>query len=72
MSPRQELARAVQKALLDAMERLPLSDQPQDGTHTLVDDGRVRAQAIFRNGQWVRPGGKALDFHPTHYLRFKR
>jgi hypothetical protein len=72
MSPRQELARTVQQALRDLIERLPVPDPPVSGTRTLVDNGKVRTQAIFRDGDWVRPGGGILDFEPTHYMRFKR
>lgn len=49
MSPRQELALAVRKMLLETMERRPVSEHPAEGTRSLVDDGKQRTQAIFRD-----------------------
>jgi hypothetical protein len=72
-----DLAAKCRAALLNLVERKPVSDCPKEGTYSLVDDGdehgfgRRRVQAIFMGGKWVRPNSTPLPFEPTHWLALK-
>lgn len=39
----------------------------KDGRYQIVADSAVFALVKFVDGQFVYPGGHALDFVPTHY-----
>jgi hypothetical protein len=77
MSARAELARRFRAVIMETIERRPIAELPEEGTLTLVDNGTLgrlgdrRAEARFRNGRWMRPGGGALPFTPMFWVRWR-
>ena len=78
MTPRQQFARSVRKVMLEHIVRRSVSEPPQDGTLTIVDNGSVhrwgsrRATARFKGNEWVGKNGKALTFAPTIWIEVRR
>jgi citrate lyase gamma subunit len=76
---RQELGRQVREAILELVDRVPISELPEEGTHSLVDNGGLdwlctrRCEAIFKEGRWVEAtDGQALTFQPTYWVRIRK
>jgi hypothetical protein len=68
---RAELARSFKAAILDTIEWRRVSDNPKDGTVTIVcGDGSRSAAGTFKNGAWTNGKGKPLAFVPTHWMAF--
>lgn len=74
MNARQELAAKFRAAILETVERVPVSEVPDEGTQSCIDDGARRIRARFRRGEWVRSNGQALPagFVPTHWVRIRK
>lgn len=52
--------------------RRPIDDAAPEGAVGIVDNGHRRGWsdrqvAKFKDGQWVNPKGKALQFKPTYW-----
>lgn len=77
-SPRQQLTESVRRVILANIERRPISDEPDEGTVSMVDDGSLerwgdrRACATFRGGRWRRANGGDLPFEPTIWLGLRQ
>lgn len=78
MSARADLAAKFRAAIMQTVERLPVSITPDEGTWSAVDDGDAlgnctrRVSARFRNGRWVRPNNTELKWQPTYWVRIKK
>lgn len=74
---RATFAKTVRDTILATIERVPTSEQPDEGFLSLVDNGTLtrfgdkRSLANFKGGKWVRSNGGELPFVPTIWLRFK-
>jgi len=70
-STRQELAKAVRKAVFDRTEWVPVAIPPKEGTITIVCGPGWSSVGIYRDGEWKGGKGKALKNLPLHYMGFK-
>jgi hypothetical protein len=76
---RQELGRQVREAILGLVDRVPISETPEEGTVSLVDNGGPawlctrRCEAIFKEGHGVRAkDGRPLTFQPAYWVRIRK
>jgi hypothetical protein len=68
---RAELARSFKAAILDTIEWRRASDNPKDGTVTIVCGAGSRSAAgTFKNGAWTNGKGKPLPFPVSHWMAF--
>lgn len=76
--PRQKLAAAFYQAVHDKLTRRPISEAPEEGRLSVVDNGTVdrygdrRACATFKGGKWCRANGQPLPFEPTIWMDWQR
>lgn len=68
----------LRAALLAMVERRPISDLPDEGAVSFVDNGTEvspgsrRVAAKFKDGKWVRLNGQPIPFEPTHWFRIHK
>ena len=77
MTPRQQFAATVRKALQEYIVRRPVSEAPHEEL-VIVDNGtadrwgRMRATGRLKDGRWVGENGQALTFAPTIWIEVRR